>query len=209
MPITLSIERPFMTKFFATAFAILLPTWAMAQDSGQIQRLFEAGHYQQVVEATNPGSPPDVLYTTAQSQQKLGANDQAAQTFARLAERPEADPWHFIGLSGRQLIEGNIDAAIASARQAAAMAGDLPAAHFQLGLALARQQQWAEAAAAFQAASDRQPANAYAHYYAGMMYYRANRIDRMAVEFEQFLKLAPEAPERPEVQSIMRTLQSR
>jgi hypothetical protein len=28
----------------------------------------------------------------------------------------------------------------------------------------------------------------------------------MAVHFEQFLKLAPEAPERPEVLSIMRTL---
>ena len=198
-----------MTKFFATALAILLPTWALAQDPGQIQRLFEAGQYQQVVEATNPGSPPDVLYTTAQSQQKLGATDQAAQTFARLAERPEADPWHFIGLSGRQLIEGNIDAAIASARQAVAMAPDLPAAHFQLGLVLARQSQWAEAAAEFEGASDRQPANAYAHYYGGMMYYRANRIDRMALHFEQFLKLAPEAPERPEVQSIMRTLQSR
>jgi hypothetical protein len=31
----------------------------------------------------------------------------------------------------------------------------------------------------------------------------------MATHFEQFLKLAPEAPERPEVQSIMRTLQKR
>ncbi len=51
--------------------------------------------------------------------------------------------------------------------------------------------------------------NAYAHYYGGMMHYRANRVDRMAVHFEQFLKLAPEAPERPEVLSIMRTLQSR
>jgi tetratricopeptide (TPR) repeat protein len=132
--------------------------------------------------------------------------DQAAQAFNQLAARPEADPWHFIGLSGRQLVEGNADASVASARQAAAMAPDLPAGHFQLGLALARQQQWPEAAAEFEAASDRQPTNAYAHYYAGMMHYRANRIDRMAVHFEQFLKLAPEAPERPEVLSIMRTL---
>jgi hypothetical protein len=28
----------------------------------------------------------------------------------------------------------------------------------------------------------------------------------MSVRFEQFLRLAPEAPERPEVVSIMRTL---
>jgi tetratricopeptide (TPR) repeat protein len=188
---------------------LLVPAVVLAQDPAQIQRLFESGKYQQVVESTTPDSPPDVLFTTAQSQQKLGAADQAAQTFGRLAERPEADPWHFVGLSGRQLVEGNIDAAIASGRQAVAMAPDLPYSHFQLGLALARQQAWAEAAAEFDAASERQPSNAYAHYYGGMMHYRANRIDRMAVHFDQFLKLAPEAPERPEVLSIMRTLQSR
>ena len=194
--------------------ALAIVTWllavpAHAQDPGEIQRLFEAGRFQQVVEATNPDSPPDVLYTTAQSQQKMGATDQAMQTFTRLAERPEGDPWRFIGLSGRQLTEGNVEAAVASGRQAVAMAGDLPQAHFQLGLALARAQQWNEAAAAFDAASERQPNNAYAHYYGGMMHYRANRVDRMAVHFEQFLKLAPEAPERPEVVSIMRTLQAR
>jgi tetratricopeptide (TPR) repeat protein len=195
-----------MVRALATTLAILFPTLALAQDPGEIQRLFEAGRFQQVVAASTPNSPPDVLYVAAQSQQKLGAMDQAAQTFSRLAERPESDPWHFIGLSGRQLVEGNVEAAVASVRKASAMAPDLPAAHFQLGLTLARQQQWAEAAEAFDAASDRQPANAYAHYYGGMMHYRANRIDRMAVHFEQFLKLAPEAPERPEVLSIMRTL---
>ena len=93
-----------------TALAtLLIPTAVLAQDPGQIQRLFEAGKYQQVVDATTPDSPPEVLYTIAQSQQKLGANDQAAQTFGRLAERPEADPWRFIGLSGRQIVEGNLD----------------------------------------------------------------------------------------------------
>jgi tetratricopeptide (TPR) repeat protein len=197
------------TRTAMTIVTWLLPAAVLAQDPGQIQRLFEAGRFQQVVESSTPDSPPEVLYTTAQSQQKLGATDQAVQTFSRLAERPEGDPWRFIGLSGRQLIEGTVDASVASARQAVAMAPDLPQAHFQLGLALARLQQWPEAAAAFDAASERQPANAYAHYYGGMMHYRANRVDRMAAHFEQFLKLAPEAPERPEVMSIMRTLQGR
>jgi outer membrane protein assembly factor BamD (BamD/ComL family) len=195
------------TRLVTVLASLLIPTAVLAQDPAQVQKLFESGKYQQVVESTTPDSPPDVLYTTAQSQQKLGANDQAAQTFGRLAERPEADPWHFIGLSGRQLVEGNVDAAIASARQSVAMAPDLPYSHYQLGLSLARQQAWADAAAEFDATSERQPSNAYAHYYGGMMHYRANRIDRMAVHFDQFLKLAPEAPERPEVTSIMRTLQ--
>ena len=198
-----------MKARLAACAMVLIPTVVLAQDPVQIQRLFESGKYQQVVDSTTPDSAPDVLYMTAQSQQKLGAADQAAQTFGRLAERPEADPWHFVGLSGRQLVEGNVEGATAAARQAVAMAPDLPYSHFQLGLTLARQQAWAEAAAAFDAASERQPSNAYAHYYGGMMHYRANRIDRMAVHFDQFLKIAPEAPERPEVMSIMRTLQGR
>jgi tetratricopeptide (TPR) repeat protein len=195
-----------MKQVLATVLATVLPALASAQNPADTQRLFEAGRYQQVVDSSTPDSPPDVLYLRAQSLQKLGAMDQAAQTFSQLAARPESDPWHFIGLSGRQLVEGSIEAAVASARQAGAMAPDLPAAPFQLGLVLARQQQWAEAAAAFDAAKDRQPTNAYAYYYGGMMHYRANRVDQMAVHFEQFLKLAPEAPERPEVLSIMRTL---
>jgi tetratricopeptide (TPR) repeat protein len=196
-------------RIAVTLVAWLVPAALLAQDAAQIQRLFEAGRFQQVVASSTPDSPPDVLYMTAQSQQKMGAADQAAQTFSLLAERPEGDPWRFIGLSGRQMVEGNVDAAVATARQAVATAPELPAAHFQLGLALARQQQWPEAADVFEAAIQREPGNAYAHYYAGMMHYRANRIDLMAVHFEQFLKLAPEAPERPEVLSIMKTLRAR
>jgi tetratricopeptide (TPR) repeat protein len=199
-----------MTTRIATALVtLLIPAAVLAQDPAQLQRLFDAGQFQQVVASTTPDSPPDALYLMAQSQQKIGAVDQAAQAYSLIAQRPESDPWHFIGLSGRQLIEGNAEAAVASARQAAAMAPDLPTAHFQLGLALARVQNWPEAATAFDAASERQPGNAYAHYYGGMMHYRANRVDRMAVHFEQFLKLAPEAPERPEVLSIMKTLRAR
>jgi len=186
--------------------ALLAPTAVLAQDPAQVQRLFEAGRFQQVVDATTPASPPDALYLAAQSHQKLGGAARAAETFGLLAQRPETDPWHFVGLSGRQMVEGNGEAAVASARRATSMAPDLPATHFQLGLALARLQNWPEAATAFDAASDRQPDNAYAHYYGGMAHYRAKRVDRMAVHFEQFLKLAPEAPERPEVLSIMKTL---
>ena len=66
-----------------------------------------------------------------------------------------------------------------------------------------------EPADAFDRAVDLNPANAYAHYYDGLMQYRSGRPDRMANHFEQFLKLAPEAPERPEVLQIMRTVRGR
>ncbi len=188
---------------------VLLPLVASAQDSAEVRRLFEAGKYQQVVEVAGADAAPEVVYTAAQSQQKLGAADQARELYAQLAGRPDDDVWHFIGLSGQQLVGDDTDAALESARHAVGMNAGLPEAQYQLGLVLAKRQAWAEAAAAFDAAANANPANAYAHYYGGLMHYRANRPDRMANRFEQFLKLAPEAPERPEVLQIMRTVRGR
>jgi tetratricopeptide (TPR) repeat protein len=198
-----------MKRTLFTVVLVLAPMAALAQDAGQTQRMFEAGKYQQVVETTSDNAPPAVLFTAAQSHQKLGATDQALQTYRRLTDLPESDPWHFVGQSAQQLLEGQNDGALDAARRAVGMDGNLPAAQYQLGLVLARRQDWREASEAFDRASDLDPANAYAHYYGGLMHYRANRPDRMANHFEQFLKLAPEAPERPEVLSIMKTIRGR
>lgn len=171
--------------------------------------MFEAGQYQQAIQTADAAPSPEALYTAAQSHLKLGAAAEARGTYARLAERPEDDAWHFIGLSGQQLLDEQTDAALESAQHAAGLAGHLPEAHFQVGLVLAKRQDWRGAAEAFERAVDLNPANAYAHYYGGLMQYRAGRPDRMANHFEQFLKLAPEAPERPEVLQIMRTVRGR
>ncbi len=191
-------------------FALLLvPTVALAQDSAEVRRLFEAGQYQQAIQTADAAAAPEALYTAAQSHQKLGASDEARGTYARLADRGEDDPWHFIGVSGQQLLDGNTDAALESAQHAVDMAGNISEAHYQVGLVLAKRQDWRPAADAFDRAVELNPANAYAHYYGGLMQYRAGRPDRMANHFEQFLKLAPEAPERPEVLQIMRTVRGR
>jgi hypothetical protein len=42
-----------------------------------------------------------------------------------------------------------------------------------------------------------------------MAFYKSKMVDRMAVYFENFLKLAPDAPEAPAVSSIMRTVRGR
>lgn len=209
MPYT---ARTTLTRAIArtlTAWVFGIGVTASAQDTAQLQKMFDAGRYQQVVEAVPADSSPQAVYTAAQSHQKLGASDRALEMYTQLVALPEDDAWHFVGLSGQQLVEGNNDSAVDSARQAVELAGDLPEAHFQLGLAQARQENWEAAAAEFDRVIELNPAHAYAHYYGGLMHYRANRPDRMAVRFEQFLKLAPEAPERPEVLQIMRTIRGR
>lgn len=196
-----------MKKLFLVA--LLLPSAASAQDGATVRRMFEAGQYQQVIESADGEASPEALYAAAQSHQKLGATDQARETYDQLAARPEGDAWHFIGLSGQQLLDDQTDAALESARQAAEMAGDLSDAQYQIGLVLAKRQDWGGAAEAFDRAAELNPGHTYAHYYGGLMHYRASRPDRMAIHFEQFLKLAPEAPERPEVLQIIRTVRGR
>ena len=194
--------------------ALLLPHATFAQDGGAqdgaaVRQMFEAGQYQQVIEIADGTASPGALYAAAQSHQKLGATSEAREAFGQLAARPEVDAWHFVGLSGQQLLDGQTEAARQSAQQGTEMAGDLPDAHYQLGLVMARRQEWRDAAEAFDRAAELSPGHAYAHYYGGLMHYRASRPDRMAIHFEQFLKLAPEAPERPEVLQIMRTVRGR
>jgi tetratricopeptide (TPR) repeat protein len=180
-----------------------------AQDASDVRRAFEAGQYQQVIDAAHPDADPGVLFAAGQSQQKLGAIDQARAAYQRLGERPEEDPWHFIGLSANQLLDNDTDAALASAQRAAEIADGLADAHYQRGLVLAKREDWRGAAEAFDRVSQLDPMHAYAYYYAGLMHYRASRPDLMAVRFERFLKLAPDAPERPEVLQIMRTIRGR
>lgn len=188
---------------------LLLPSLANAQDPGQVRRMFESGQYREVIEAASGSEAPEAIYTAAQSHQRLGATGEARETYGRLAARPEDDAWHFIGLSGQQLVDDDTDGALTSARQAVAMAGGVADAHFQVGLVLAKRQDFGGAAAAFDRAAELNPAHAYAHYYGGLMHYRAGRPDRMAIHFEQFLRIADAAPERPEVLQIMKTVRGR
>jgi tetratricopeptide (TPR) repeat protein len=178
---------------------------AIAQDD--VRRLFEAGKYQQVVEKTPDDAPPGLQYLKGLAHRKLEQNDPAKEDFGRLSG--SGDAWSAVGASARALIDGNLDEALATATKGVEHGGDLAEAHYQLGLVRDARSEDADAATAFARAAELQPQMAYAHYMAGMSFYKAKRVDRMAVFFENFLKLAPEAPERPAVQSIMRTIRGR
>jgi tetratricopeptide (TPR) repeat protein len=195
--------------FFVVALTTLMAPVAFAQNASQVQKLFEAGQYQRVVESAQPDGDPAVLYAAAQSHQKLGETDRAVETYGALAGRDEGDAGHYIGLSGQQLLGNDVNAALESARRAVEIAPDMAESHYQLGLVLAKREEWAPAATEFDKVTELNPSNAYAYYYGGLMHYRANRPDQMAIHFERFLKLAADAPERPEVMSIMRTVRGR
>ena len=179
--------------------------WTNAQE--ETRKLFESGKYQAVVEQTPNDAPPDAQYVKGLAHLKLNQADEAKAAFRRLESA--GDAWRSVGQSAVALIDGNRDAALEAARAAVARDAGLAAAQYQLGLVLEVRGESPAAADAFARAAAANPQMAYAHYNAGMNFYKAKRVDRMAVYFENFLKLAPNAPERPAVESIMRTVRGK
>lgn len=178
-----------------------------------VRKMYDAGKYQDVVEAVNQSTleadkAARLQYLAAQSHEKLKHADETKRAYERLANAGET-AWGRIGKSALQLIDKKPDEALTSANDAVRLGESLPEAHYQKGIVLMTRKDYADAGAAFTKASQLDPAFAAAYYYAGLAYSKVKRIDLMTTNFEKFVKLAPTAPERPEVESILRTVRGR
>ena len=192
---------------------LVLPVQS-AQTLTDARRLYDAGKYREAIDAVSSASSEGqtearLLYLVAQSREKLNDAEGARRIYEQLANRGDGDPWRFVGRSALSLRERDFANALAAANDAVMRGPRVAEAHYQLGLVHSFREDFAKAAAAFERATELDPTFGYAHFYAGLSYYKAKRIDLMASHFEAFLKLAPEAPERPEVESIMRTVRGR
>lgn len=192
---------------------LLAGTVAAAQDRPAPQQLFEAGQndqaLQRIAEEREEGTlPPADAYLAGQILTKVHRDDEARAEFERLAG--SEDPvLALVGQSSVAMANGETERAIELATQAVAEGPGNFHAQYQLGQAKARLEDWAACAEAFHQAATIDPTFAYAHYYAGLSYSRIKRADRTSVHLERFLKLAPNAPERAAVESLMRTLRGR
>lgn len=208
-PMSMAMNRP------ATC---LLPVLVMtaqlaAQNLTDVRPLYDAGKYRDAIEAISSGAAQGsaqarLLYLKAQSYEKLDESLEAVRTYEDLAAT-DAPAWKSIAQSAIDLLRKQRKEALGPATRAVSQDPGLAEAHYQLGLALSFNDDFVKAASAFDRAAEIDPQWAYPRYYAGLAYYRAKRVDLMAARFEAFLKLAPNAPERPEVESIMRTLRGR
>jgi tetratricopeptide (TPR) repeat protein len=202
--------KPIRLLTTLTGLLVLLGTAPLlAQALGDARQLFDAGKYRDAIGAISAAAPPArLLYLQAQSHERLDEADQAARVYAQLAEA-DGPVWRAIAQSMIARSHKQTRDALAAASQAVSQDARVAEAHYQLGLALVDSQDFAKAAAAFDKAAELDPQWSYARYYAGLSYYKVKRIDLLAERFEAFLKLAPNAPERPEVESIMRTIRGR
>lgn len=199
-----------LRRAIVSSAACLLTVSALGAEQDSAQKLFERGAYAEAVqrvasEREAGNNDPVSTYLAGQSQQKLDHDQQAREEYAKLAAS-DNEAWHAIGQSAIALLDNSLDEAVAEGRKARDVNGDLGFAHYQLGLALSRHSDFTAAAQSLDRATQLMPDFAYAFYHAGVAYQRARQYNKMAEQFQVFLKLAPEAPERKQVQLALNAL---
>ena len=132
------------TIVLAVALIAALPPTASAQALNEVRAMFDAGQYQQAIDATAASQDPRLMFLVAQSQQKLRHPDQAKASARSWRRGPDGDPWDAIGKSAVALLSSNAAGAAQEADQAVARGGPIAEAHFQRGLAMSAAADFAE-----------------------------------------------------------------
>jgi tetratricopeptide (TPR) repeat protein len=141
----------------------------------------------------------------------LGENDAAngawKGTESRARKLIEADPedasaQYFLGAS---LIRQKKDYdAARKALKAAADAGyDAAMVEFQTGLSYLLQEKWQQAKDAFDKVEKSEPRFAHLYYYRALAWDKLKRTDMLLNDLDQFVKLAPDAPEAKTAHAIL------
>jgi len=184
---------------------------ASVAPSATIQTLYESGEDREVVNRVKSSVPAAVTGTdrwfAAQSQLRLGLRNEAINDLTALTQA-NADPAVQVAA---QLAIGRLTNDEAALGQARAAAGAYPESLFvqyELGLSYAVRNDFASAARIFDLCIATAPTFAYAYYQSALAYQHLDRPDIMANRFDRFMRLAPNAPERPEVESVLRTISS-
>jgi hypothetical protein len=184
---------------------------ASVPSSSSIQTLYESGEDREVVDRVKSSVPTAVSgadrWFAAQSQLRLGLRNDAINDLTALTQTG-GDPDVQVAA---QLAIGrltNDEVTLDQARAAAAAYPESLFVQYELGLSYAVRNDFASAARVFDACIAAAPTFAYAYYQSALAYQHLDRPDIMANRFDRFVRLAPNAPERPQVESVLRTITS-
>ncbi len=189
------------------ALTLAAPFTAAAQSA---QQLFEKGAYAEAAQRVNTereagNNDPAATYLAGLALEKADRGQDARAEYARLSNG-DNETWKAIGQSAIGALDNNLDEAVGEGRKARDTSGESGFAFYQLGLVHLKRSEFGDAAQAFDRAAELMPQFAYAFYNAGVAHQRAKNFNRMAEQFTAFMKLAPEAPERKQVQLALAAL---
>ena len=198
-----------MKHLLASAVAVALAA-PLAAEQQTAQKLFERGAYDEAVQRVHTeraagNDDPAATYLAGLAFDKLDRHQEARTEYARLAGS-DNETWHAIGQSAIALLDGAMDEAVNEGRHARDISGENGWAFYQLGLVHLKKNEFNDASQALDRAAELMQEFAYAHYWAGIAHQREKRFNRMAEHFQAFLKLAPDAPEKKQVQLALSSL---
>jgi tetratricopeptide (TPR) repeat protein len=171
-----------------------------------LQKTFESGRYQDVLDSLRGTTPsPEGFWFGAHSSLRLGQRDEAIRLFTELMTVDAVPGWRTVSDLALAQIHEDPDALDYLRASINGVFVSHPFVQFELGMAHAQRGDFTEAAAAFDRSADVNPRFAYAYYNAALMYDQLGRADLMVGRLETFVRLAPDAPERQQVQSILTT----
>jgi tetratricopeptide (TPR) repeat protein len=186
-----------------------IATPASLPRSSTIQALYESGDDREILNRVKNSVPASVTsadrWFAAQSQLRLGLRNDALNDLAALTQT-DADPAVQVAA---QLAIGrltNDEATLGRARAEASAYPENLFVQYELGLSYAVRSDFTSAARVFDVCIATAPAFAYAYYQSALAYQHLDRPDIMANRFDRFVRLAPNAPERPEVESVLRSI---
>jgi tetratricopeptide (TPR) repeat protein len=149
----------------------------------------------------------DDAYKEGKAQLEAKNYDAAEASFRQILEADAATASKgYEGMALVKVARKNYDGALEDAKKAVELNAENGNAHYALGLALAYKQDFKSAAPSLEKALAINPNNAYGHYQLGMVQYRLKRYDQTIAHFEKFLEMMPDAPEAPQVKSILKTV---
>lgn len=198
-----------MKRIIAAAVVAILAAPLAAQEQSA-QKLYERGAFDQAVQRVNTertagNTDPVSTYLAGLALDKLDRGQEARAEYARLTAG-DNETWHAIGQAAIGRLDNALDEALTEGRKARDLSGESGFAFYELGLVHIKRNEFNDAAQALDRAADLLPEFAYAHYYAGVAHQREKRYAKMADHFQAFLRLAPDAPEKRQVQLALNTL---
>jgi tetratricopeptide (TPR) repeat protein len=198
--------RHLRRSLLSAAIAAGVATAAAADQENSVQKLLERGALEEAVQrAGEAGGNPEATYLAAFALTKMNDNGGAEERYRQLREQ-DNDSWKAIGEAGEKLLARDVDGAMEAASRAVSADEGNPYAHYQLGIVATRQNSWERALESFEKTTELKSDFAYAHYYAAQAAQRVKQTPKAVHHYTAFVRLAPDAPEKSAVQSLLRSL---
>ncbi|MFN7935815.1 MAG: tetratricopeptide repeat protein [Bryobacteraceae bacterium] len=202
----------FLTAILTASLSFASEDFGAAFDHSDLDRgvqLYEAGKFQDAESALSAAVEADPA--SARAVEYLGRTRLELRKYtAALTDLTKADELSpdndavKIGLARVYLEQKQLDKAEREANRAAELNDSNPDVPLYRGAIAVAKRDYRNAAKLLEQAAQKKPDSAYAHYYAGLAYNGLKQPDKMVEHFRTFLKLAPDAPEAPKVESLLR-----